>query len=53
MVNPPFNLKNWRGEDELVNDPRFKPYKPAMPFVANANYVRILHKLSKFDVDIG
>lgn len=25
MANPPFNLKNWRGEDELVNDPRFKP----------------------------
>ncbi len=51
MANPPFNLKNWRGEDELVNDPRFKPYKPAMPPVANANYAWILHMLSKFDVE--
>lgn len=53
MANPPFNLKNWRGEDELVNDPRFKPYKPAMPPVANANYAWILHMLSKLDVERG
>ena len=53
MANPPFNLKNWRGEDELLDDPRFKPYKPAMPPKANANYAWILHMLSKLDVNRG
>lgn len=53
MANPPFNLKKWRGEDELLDDPRFKPYKPAMPPVANANYAWILHMLSKLDVNNG
>lgn len=53
MANPPFNLKNWRGEDELKEDPRFKPYKPAMPPVSNANYAWILHMLSKLDVEKG
>lgn len=55
MANPPFNLKGWRAEDELVNDPRF--YKGAgysvMPPVANANYAWILHMLSKLDVNHG
>jgi len=53
MANPPFNLKNWRGEDELLDDPRFKPYKPAMPPKSNANYAWILHMLSKLDVANG
>lgn len=53
MANPPFNLKNWRGEDELLDDPRFKPYKPAVPPKSNANYAWILHMLSKLDVDKG
>lgn len=53
MANPPFNLKKWRGEDELLDDPRFKPYKPAMPPVSNANYAWILHMLSKLDVNKG
>ena len=53
MANPPFNLKKWRGEDELLDDPRFKPYKPAMPPVSNANYAWILHMLSKLDVNNG
>ena len=53
MANPPFNLKNWRGEDELLDDPRFRPYKPAMPPKANANYAWILHMLSKLDVNKG
>ena len=53
MANPPFNLKGWRGEDELLDDPRFKPFKPAMPPVANANYAWILHMLSKLDVNRG
>lgn len=53
MANPPFNLRKWRGEDELLDDPRFKPYKPAMPPVSNANYAWILHMLSKLDVEKG
>ena len=52
MANPPFNLKGWRTEDELTDDPRFKGYK-AMPPVANANYAWILHMLSKLDVSHG
>ena len=52
MANPPFNLKGWRAEDELTDDPRFKGY-PAMPPVANANYAWILHMLSKLDVTHG
>lgn len=52
MANPPFNLKGWRAEDELTDDPRFKGY-PAMPPVANANYAWILHMLSKLDVNHG
>ena len=52
MANPPFNLKGWRAEDELTDDPRFKGYK-AMPPVANANYAWILHMLSKLDVNHG
>lgn len=51
MANPPFNLKKWRGEDELTNDYRFKGY--ATPPVANANYAWILHMLSKLDVTNG
>lgn len=52
MANPPFNLKNWRKEDELLDDPRFKHAK-AMPPVSNANYAWILHMLSKLDVTNG
>ena len=53
MANPPFNLKKWRKEDELVSDSRFLPFKPAMPPVSNANYAWILHMLSKLDVNKG
>ena len=52
MANPPFNLKGWRAEDELTDDPRFKGYN-AIPPVANANYAWILHILSKLDVNHG
>ena len=45
MANPPFNLKDWRGEDELKNDPRWKGYD--IPPVSNANYGWILHMISK------
>ncbi|AST91074.1 restriction endonuclease subunit M [Sutcliffiella cohnii] len=51
MANPPFNLKGWRGEDQLTDDPRFKGF--ANPPVANANYAWILHMLSKLDVTNG
>ena len=52
MANPPFNLKNWRREDQLTHDPRFSGYS-VMPPVANANYAWILHILSKLDVNHG
>lgn len=51
MANPPFNLKNWRGEDELTTDPRWRGYKT--PPVSNANYAWILHMISKLDVTNG
>lgn len=53
MANPPFNLKNWRTEKELTNDPRFKGYGEVMPPVANANYAWIEHIISKLDVSHG
>ena len=51
MANPPFNLKNWRGADELADDYRWKGYD--VPPVSNANYAWILHMLSKLDVTNG
>ncbi len=51
MANPPFNLKNWRGEDELTKDSRWNGY--ALPPTSNANYAWILHMLSKLDVNHG
>ena len=51
MANPPFNLKNWRGKDELTTDARWNGY--AVPPVSNANYAWILQMLSKIDVNNG
>lgn len=51
MANPPFNLKGWRGEDELLDDPRWAGY--AVPRASNANYAWILHMISKLDVSHG
>ena len=51
MANPPFNLKDWRGEKELLNDARWEGYK--IPPASNANYAWILHMLSKLDVTDG
>ncbi len=51
MANPPFNLKKWRGEEELLDDPRWKGY--AVPPVSNANYGWILHILNKLNVAKG
>lgn len=51
MANPPFNLKKWRKEDELNDDPRWNGYN--VPRVSNANYAWILHMVSKLDVSHG
>ena len=49
MANPPFNLKEWRSESELTNDPRFAGFRT--PPTGNANYAWILHMLSKLSED--
>lgn len=49
IANPPFNLKDWRGENELLNSPRWAGY--GVPPVSNANYAWILHMLSKLSVN--
>ncbi len=51
MANPPFNLKKWRDENELLDDPRWNGY--TVPPVSNANYGWILHILSKLNVTKG
>ena len=45
MANPPFNQKDWRGENELTDDPRWKGYD--VPPKSNANYGWILNMVSK------
>lgn len=45
MANPPFNQKDWRGENELIDDPRWRGY--AVPPRSNANYGWILNMASK------
>lgn len=45
MANPPFNQKDWRGKDELTDDPRWQGYD--VPPVSNANYAWILNIVSK------
>src|SRR5690554_7771041 len=45
MANPPFNMKAWRGPDELSTDPRWAGYD--VPPTGNANYAWILHMVSK------
>ena len=45
MANPPFNLKDWRADDELTADPRWGGYDT--PPTGNANYAWILHMLAK------
>jgi len=45
MANPPFNQKDWRGENELVDDPRWRGYD--VPPKSNANYGWILNMVSK------
>lgn len=45
MANPPFNQKDWRGENELIDDPRWRGYD--VPPRSNANYGWILNMVSK------
>ncbi|WDF45821.1 N-6 DNA methylase [Chryseobacterium sp. KACC 21268] len=45
MANPPFNLKDWRAENELTTDPRWAGYE--VPPKSNANYAWILNMISK------
>ncbi len=45
MANPPFNQKDWRASDELVDDPRWRGYD--IPPTSNANYGWILNMASK------
>ena len=45
MANPPFNQKDWRASDELIDDARWAGYD--VPPVSNANYGWILHMASK------
>ena len=49
LANPPFNLKDWRTEEQLVNDARWSGYE--VPPVSNANYAWILHMLSRLSYD--
>lgn len=45
MANPPFNQKDWRGEDELKDDARWLGYD--VPPKSNANYAWILNMVAK------
>lgn len=45
MANPPFNQKEWRAGNELVDDPRWNGYE--VPPTSNANYGWILNIVSK------
>ncbi len=49
MANPPFNQKDWRAENELIDDPRWKGYD--VPPKSNANYAWILNMVSKLSDD--
>jgi type I restriction enzyme M protein len=45
MANPPFNQKDWRAGNELIDDPRWMGYE--VPPTSNANYGWILTMASK------
>lgn len=45
LMNPPFNQKEWREDNELIDDSRWSGYK--VPPVGNANYAWILNFVSK------
>lgn len=45
LENPPFNQKDWREENQLIDDPRWNGYPK--PPTSNANYGWLLNTLSK------
>jgi type I restriction enzyme M protein len=45
LANPPFNQSEWRGKNELVDDPRWKGYD--VPPIGTANYAWIMHMIFK------
>ena len=45
LMNPPFNQKGWREENELTDDARWKGYDT--PATSNANYAWILNMVNK------
>jgi type I restriction enzyme M protein len=45
MANPPFNQKDWRATNELIDDPRWRGYE--VPPTSNANYGWILNMAAK------
>ena len=47
LENPPFNQKDWREPNQLVDDPRWNGY-PTPP-TSNANYGWLLNTLSKLN----
>src|SRR5574344_1870933 len=49
MANPPFNKKDWRVENELKDDPRWRGYET--PPTSNANYAWILNIASKLSTN--
>jgi len=49
MANPPFNQKDWRAENELLDDPRWMGYD--VPQKGNANYAWILNMVSKLSIN--
>ncbi len=49
MANPPFNQKDWRADNELNDDPRWRGYD--VPPKSNANYGWILNMASKLSED--
>ena len=46
LENPPFNQKDWRNADQLLDDPRWLN-KYTTPPTSNANYAWLLNTLSK------
>jgi type I restriction enzyme M protein len=49
LANPPFNLKDWRERNDLLDDSRWAGYE--VPPVSNANYGWILHMISKLSLN--
>lgn len=49
LANPPFNLRDWRSENELTEDNRWDGY--IVPPTSNANYAWILNIVSKLNKD--